>query len=296
MKRFILTPLAALALLATPALAAWNYNPGDLLLVFRNGSQDVEFDIGSVTNVLGHTNGYTASIAGWDPTLVTSEFGSFSGLNVALIATSGGTNWLSGIEPNYTAYNVSAQGAQTLQTIINGVGTKPLFPTQIPAAETNAYSIDVGNIYRTRSYDYIVSGSTLNSIPTFDGDVPFTVEQTIPGSLDFWSIASTSVYPNSPPDHLVGTFTITADGVLTFVAGPRASTVTGISHSGNVSALQFTTTVGNTYSVGYTNQLGGALSTWPVDPNTLTGDGHADTLYHTNSGGGAIEFYNIRTQ
>ena len=41
MKRFILTPLAALALLATPALAAWNYNPGDLLLVFRNGSQDV---------------------------------------------------------------------------------------------------------------------------------------------------------------------------------------------------------------------------------------------------------------
>src|ERR1700761_7611453 len=123
MKSFILRTLAALALLATPAARAWNYNAGDLLLVFRNGSQDVEFDIGSVTNYLGHTNGYTATVKGWDPGLVTATFGSFSGLSVALLATSGGTNWLSGAEPNYTAYNISAQAAQTLGNIISGVGS-----------------------------------------------------------------------------------------------------------------------------------------------------------------------------
>jgi hypothetical protein len=297
MKRLILTSLAALSLLGTPtARASWNYNPGDLLLVFRNGSQDVEFDIGSVTNVLGKTNGYTATITGWDPALVTTTFGGFSGLTVALVATSGGTNWLSGAEPNYSAYNVSAQGASTLSSLINGVGTKPLFPTPIPTAEANAYSIDIGGLYKTRSYDYIVSGGTYNSVPTFNGNSAFTVEQTLPGSLDFWSIASTSVYPNSPPDHLVGTFTFSDTGVLTFVAGPRASTLTNVSHSGNVSAVQFTTTVGNTYSVGYASQLGGALSTWSVDPTTLVGDGHSDTLYHTNSTAAAVQFYNIRTQ
>ena len=296
MKKFILITLAALSLLTTPPARAWTYNNGDLLLVFRNGSQDVEFDLGSVTQLLGKTNGYTTTITGWDPNLVTSTFGSFSGLTAALVATSGGTNWLSGAEPDYSAYNVSLQGAQTLTSLINAIGTKPLYPTPIQATETNAYVIGFSSIDKTRSYDYIVSGGTDNSVPTFDGDVPFTVEQSIPGFLDFWVIQSTTVYPNSPPDHLVGTFTFSDSGALTFVAGPRASTVTDVSHSGNVSTLQFTTTVGNTYSVAYTNQLGGALSTWPVDPNTLTGDGHADTLYHTNSGAGTAEFYNIRTQ
>ena len=59
MKRIILTTLAALALLASPQARAWTYSDGDVLLIFRNGSQDVEFDLGSVTNYLGKTNGYT---------------------------------------------------------------------------------------------------------------------------------------------------------------------------------------------------------------------------------------------
>jgi len=73
MKRFILTSLAAVALLAAPQVRAWTYADGDLLLIFRNGSQDVEFDLGSVTNFLGKTNGYTTTVTGWDPTLVASS-------------------------------------------------------------------------------------------------------------------------------------------------------------------------------------------------------------------------------
>ena len=193
MKSFILTILAALALLAAPQAKAWNYNSGDVLLVFRNGSQDVEYDLGSVTNLLGHTNGYTTTITGWDPTLVTSTFGGFSGLSVALLATSGGTNWLSSAEPNYTAYNISSQSAQTLGSIITGVGNKPLIPIAIPTAETNAYSIDVTGQYKKSSYDYVVSGGQYNGIPKFGGNAQFTVEQSAPG------LSSTSGPSNPPP-------------------------------------------------------------------------------------------------
>ena len=72
--------------------------------------------------------------------------------------------------------------------------------------------------------------------------------------------------------------------MLTFVAGPRTPNIIEVTRSGNISAVQFTTTVGNTYSVAYTNQLGAATTTWPVDATTLIGDGKTDTLNHTNSG------------
>ena len=294
MKRFILTLLAAITLLAAPQVRAWTYADGDLLLIFRKSSQDIEFDLGSVTNFLGKTNGYTTTVTGWDPTLVTSTFGSFTGVKVVLIATGGSTNWLSSAEPNTTAYNISSQEASALHGVINGVGTKTLYPIAIPTAETNAYSIDAGGQYAASSYDYVVSGGTKNGIAKLGGNAPFTVEQAVPGFLDFWSVAPTTVYPNSPPDHLVGTFTINASGVLTFVAGPRASTFYSVNHAGTTSTVQFTTTVGNTYSLAYTNTLGGAVATWPVDATTVVGDGRIDTINHTSSAG--AEFYKIKTQ
>ena len=53
MKKILLITLAAVTLLTTPLARAWTYNDGDLLLVFRKGSQNVEFNLGSVTNFLG---------------------------------------------------------------------------------------------------------------------------------------------------------------------------------------------------------------------------------------------------
>ena len=67
-----------------------------------------------------------------------------------------------------------------------------------------------------------------------------------------------------------------------------------VTRSGTISAVQFTTTVGNTYAVAYTNKLGGAASTWPVDATTMTGDGRSDTINHTNSG--SAEFYRVTAQ
>ncbi len=298
MKSFILTTLAVLTLLATPQARAWTYSDGDVLLVFRKGTQNIEFDLGSVSNFLGKTNGYTTVVTGWDSSLVTTTFGgSLTGAKVVLLASTGSSNWLSSAEPNTTAYNVSGQAADDLHGVISAVGTKPLYPIAIPVAEPNAYVIDTGGQYASSSYDSVVSGGGANTkaLPKLGGYAPFTVEQSVPGYLDFWAVEGTTVYPNSPPDQLIGTFTITAAGVLTFVAGPRPATVTAVSHAGNVSAVSFTTTVGNTYSVAYTNQLVRGSASWPVDASTtLVGNGRINTVNHTNSS--SAEFYRIATQ
>jgi hypothetical protein len=304
MKRIILSTLALLALLASPQARAWTYNNNDLLLVFRkSGHPNIEFDLGSVSNFLNQPNGYTTTIAGWDSSVVTAEFGAdLTGVKIVLLAVTSRTNgtptaWLSSAEPNTTAYNDSpSDWSSSLQSIISAVGTKPLYPINIPTAGSNAYSIDPGGLYAASSYDYIVSGGTLNSktIPKLGGNAPFTVEQAIPGFLDFWQIQPTG-NSTPPPDHLVGTFNITANGVLTFVAGPRSSNITTVTRSGNVSAVQFTTTVGNIYSLAYTNALGGAVANWPVDGTTnLVGNGRINIINHNSTGN--AEFYNILAQ
>ena len=294
MKKFILTILAATALLCAPPARAWTYNDGDVLLVFRKSAQDVEFDVGSVTNYLGKTNGYTVTVTNWSLSLVTGTVGSLTGAKVALAATAGGANWLSSAEPNTTAYNVSAQEADTLHGIISEVGTGPLSPIAIPTSGANSYAIDSGGQYAAVSYDSIVSGGHFSGIPQLGGNAPFTVEQAVPASLDFWQIQPTAVYPNSPPDQLIGVFSITTNGVLTFVAGPRPSSITSVSRSGGVSTVKFTTTVGNAYSVAYTNKLGGAVAAWPVDATTLIGDGRVNTINHTSSDN--LEFYRVTAQ
>jgi hypothetical protein len=309
MKKFILATIVWLGLLTPASVRAWSYSDGDLLLVFReSGYNDIEFDLGSVSNLLGQANGYTTTVTGWNAGLVTSEFGpNLTGVKVILAAVTSPTNaaptaWISGSDPNAYAYNVSgAAWTANLHGTINSLGNRPENPFDVPAAAvtpTNAYSINPFDPqYGGASYDSIVSGGNFDSVATWAGKAPFSnvpVEQTIPGVFDFWAVQPTSIYPNSPPDQLAGTFTITASGVLTFVAGPRSSTITSVSHSGNVSTLQFTTTVGNTYSVAYTNNLANPLVAWPVDGNTVIGDGRTDSLNHTNSG--TAEFYRITTQ
>src|SRR5712692_10010423 len=59
----------------TQALAAFTYNDTDLLLVFRKASfNDVEFNLGSVSNFLGHATGTAIAVTNWDLGLVQSNF------------------------------------------------------------------------------------------------------------------------------------------------------------------------------------------------------------------------------
>ena len=186
MKKIILTTLALLAWLATPPARAWTYNDGDLLLVFHEGSHNnIEYDLGSVTNLLGQTNGYTTTITGWDPSLVTTEFGAnLTGVKVILAATTSPTNtnptaWITSSDPNPNAYNVSgAAWTANLHGTINSLGNRPLIPFKVPpavATPTNAYSISPSDPqYGGASYDSIVSGGNFNSIATWAGKAPFS--------------------------------------------------------------------------------------------------------------------------
>jgi hypothetical protein len=302
MKKIILSTLAALGLLALPQARAWTYSDGDVLLIFRDGYHDVEFDLGNVSQFSGQTNGYTVVVTNWNFNLVTSTFGpdlSYDAnqvpVTVLLVASTTNNTWLSGIEPDTTAYSQSASALGNIYGTIFNVGNFPPIYNVPTNSVPQSYVIGVGSsTYKYASYDYVVSGGTFNGVPRLGNNAPFIVEQNIPGSLDFWATEATQSTV-SPPDHLLGTFTITTNGLLTFVAGPRAPNITSVTRSGNVSAVQFTTTVGNTYSVAYTNQLGAAAATWPVDATTLIGDGKIDTLNHTNSGD-AAEFYRVSAQ
>ena len=303
MKKIIPIALAALGLLALPQGWAWTYSDGDVLLIFRDKSTDVEFDLGNVSQFLGHPNGYTVQVNNWSSSLVAATYGSIGTnttsqkpVKVLLVASTTTNAWVTSIDPNTTAYQQSPAAFGGIYGVISEVGNYPLIYSEATNNTwAQSYVITVAADYA--NFDYLASGGTYNSttISKLGGNIPFVDETGIPASganLDFWSVA-----PNGSaiqtPDNLVGTFSLSAAGVLTFVAGPRPPAITGFTHAGSVTKLNFPTTIGNTYYVSYTNQLGGAVSTWPVDPNSVTGDGNTDTISHTNSGVTA-EFFKVQ--
>jgi hypothetical protein len=270
-----------------------------VLLIFRDGAHDVEFDIGNINQFLGKTNGYTTTVNNWGASLATGTFGSdLSGVSVVVVATtnSAGANpvaWVSGSEPNTTAYRPSLYGWNyDYYSTINALGVRPLLYSAPTNTVPSSYSILATGKYKFAAYDYIVSGGNYNGIDRLGGHAPFVVEQVIPGSFDFWAIQPTaSATPAA--DSLVGTFAIGSDGTLTFTAGPRPSNIGGVTRSGSVNTVTFSTTVGNSYSLTFTNVLGSSAA-WPVVGGSITGDGNDHSITHTNSGD--TGFYRINTQ
>jgi hypothetical protein len=310
MKKIFQLTLAVLSLLPALTARAWTYSDGDVLLIFRESgipstypspNNDVEFDIGSVTNFLGKTNGYTVPVtAGWSLSAVTSVFTTdLTGVSVVLVAATSPTNatptayfsaalpqtyWFNGVEPFNTAYNVSPAVWQGYWTKINSIGTRP----GIYGASGNSFGPNI--IY---SYDRIVSSDTylkvgtngtINAdwLPQFGGTAPFTVEGVAPGSFGFLAVSSVTNAP-APRDTYIGTFTITAAGALTFTAGPPQPVITGITRSGNANTVSFSTTLSGSYSLIYTNKLGGISTNWPSVGSSLVGDGNTDSLTHNSS-------------
>jgi len=178
MKKLFQLLLVSLALLAALPAGAWNYKDGDVLLIFRKSAlpgtypsqnNDVEFDLGSVTNFLGKTNGYTTTVTGWSLSDVTGVYGAdLTGVSVVLAAATSPTNasptayfsaalpqsfWLNGAEPYNTAYNVSPSVWQGFWTKINSIGTRPAL--YLPVSQrTASYSFPPSSVL---SYDRIVS-------------------------------------------------------------------------------------------------------------------------------------------
>jgi hypothetical protein len=318
MKRiFRMTAFLAL-LLAAPLARAWVYHDGDVLLIFReNGFDDVEFDLGNVSQFLNQSNGSTSTVGGWDVTPVLNIFGpDLTGVSVIVLATTGKTNstlssWVSGPEPDTTAYAVTPTAWQSsLYSTINSLGTRPVIyaiPTAtssspgggLPSPDTNGYEFDPTAAYQIASYDWIASstitlGNAINPntayLPSLGGKSPFIVESVIPTTFDFWQIQPSTSTP-APPDTYVGQFNIATNGILTFVAGPPAPNIAGITQTGNVSAVSYTTVIGGHYALVSTNTLGAPVSQWPVVAGPIPGDGLKDSLNYINPN--ATGFYQV---
>jgi hypothetical protein len=316
MKKLFPLFVATLALLPALPAGAWNYRDGDVLLIFRESAlpstypspnNDVEFDLGSVTNFLGKPNGYTTTVTGWTLSDVTNAFGSdLTGVSVVLVAATSPTNasptayfsaaspqgfWLNGVEPYHTAYNVSPSVWQAAWATINSIGTRPGLYLPV-SQQTASYSIAPSLIY---AYDRIVASDgyvktgykiagqqTFNAdwLPQFGGLAPFTVEGVAPGSFGFLAVAS-STAATKPLDSYIGTFTIDASGNLTFTAGPPAPVITAIARGGGASTVSFSTALSGNYSLLYTNKLGGSTN-WPA-VGLLVGDGNIDSLAYAST-------------
>jgi hypothetical protein len=283
--------MTAALLLAAAAAQAWNYQDGDALLIFReSGYNDVEFDIGPVSQFLGQPNGSTATVTNWDSSVVNGVFGSdLTGVSIVLVATTSPTNanresWLSSSIPNLTAYGVTPSGWQGgLWSTINAIGTRPVIYDATPSG-SSSYSIDPSGSQSIASYDQIVSQDGVNAefIAKFGGNSPFTVETVAPGSFYFWGISPSTANPK-PADAFVGAFTITTNGQLTFLAGPPSPTLAGIAYTSGTASVNFSTIVGGSYWLASTNILGAPLSQWPVVSGPIEGTGGIVALVNTNS-------------
>jgi len=149
----------------------------------------------------------------------------------------------------------------------------------------------------TSSYSFIASGSGDNlDVTTIGGVSPFPVECGIPATNKFVELKTSSVNPK-PASTIVGVFTMTSAGVLTFTAGPPPTTIPPsqiilpMTRSGNLNSITFTTVSGANYRLRYTTDFVPHLNTWTILPTSVAGDGSNKTL--TDSTADARRFYAV---
>ena len=120
------------------------------------------------------------------------------------------------------------------------------------------------------------------------------MEGIAPASFGLWQISPTLTIPK-PPATLIGNFTITAAGVLTFTAGSgtaAAPAITGITRSGGVTTVSFTTATSSySYSLKYSSVLSTPLASWTTVAGPVAGNSGTQSLTHTTSG--AAGYYRV---
>jgi len=297
MKKLYLSALAAAALLAAPQAGAWTYTDGDVLLIFRQQNfNSVEFNLGNISQFTNAPIGTPIPVTGWNLGLVTSVFGAdLTGVSTVVIATANpyGTinaSWVSGNVPGGPINErLTPSGWQAKYwSTINSVGIKPTQNTTTPIPP-NAYSFSPTDV---SAYDSIVTGGGIRAgqIQFLGGNAAFNVEGLVPGPFAFWRVApgGNAVY--------TGTFDITADGTLTYTAGPYAQvtppTILGVSRAADVSTVTFSTVNGGNYYLTFANSLTGSSTNWPVVSGPITGTSGNQSLTHTNSADSAC-FYRV---
>ena len=288
-----------LALAAAQTASAFTYTDADLLLVFRkDGFNDVEFNLGSVSNYLGRANGTMLPVSNWDANQVRANFNnSLAGVKFVLVAATAPSApvaqrraWLSDANATGTPTDQPGSKVGTICSKVSDVGIKAQIRTVTNA--TQVYIVAPGD---DSSYTASVSEGGTVDVTTLGGAAPFPVQADIPAMMRFYEIKSNTA---RPPALLVGSFNLTAQGALTFTAG---STVTpgplpppkilSITRIGGASSVSFTTTNGANYRLRYSPTASGVISNWTALATTVAGDGSPKTLNDTTAD--AIRFYGV---
>ena len=277
-----------------PVASAFVYNDSDLILVFRkDGFNDVEYNVGSISNYLGKANGAKLTVTNWNFTTVKANYNnSLAGVNFVLFATTSTTNaaplalWLSdaNLGASTPPKDLTLSKWSQLRGTLSAVGTDAVAYSQ--GSATNLYAV-IGS--DGSSYSSHVVDSTVNGL------APFTVESTNPATVLFYEVKFSGANPK-PNSKLIGSFNLDAAGVLTFTAGPLSSQadlvaarITKIDRSSGVSTVSFTTTNAQNYRLWYVNQLN-PLS-WASNTTTVAGDGSVKSL--TDNSALGKRFYRV---
>jgi len=298
MKKVLAKMLVLAAVGLAPVASGFNYSDSDLLLVFRqDGFNDVEFDLGSVSNYLGLANGTKVTVSGWDLNLVKSNYNnSLSGVKFILVAATSLSAvppavWCSSAElaPATPPTDLPRSQWGNLQSKFSSVGT-------LAAAYTFTNSVQAYVITTTdaSSYTSIASDGGQYDAGSVSGFAPFTVESDNPGTVLFYRLKAAN--RPQPAAALIGSFTLDASGVLTFTAGPLQQALVrpsiSIQRVGTTTTVSFPSVNNQTYQLWYLDQLGSPWS-WTSVPGTVSGNGLTQSLTDTTSG--SRRFYQVRT-
>ena len=270
-------------------VSAFNYTNSDVLLVFRKDNfNDVEFDLGSVSNFLGKVNGTVIPVTNWSLQTVTNNF-NHSLLNVKFLLAAVTASddplrraWLTDASSSDTPTDQSGSRLTQIYSKISEVGGEAT-----AATFTNSSQVYITNASAVTSYSYIASGGGQLDASTLGGAAPFPIEIENPAANRFIELKASNVSPK-PAATIVGTFSLTSAGVLTFTAGPPVTALTqshiqSIARSGSLNTVTFSTTSGANYRLRYTTNLVSGASIWTILPTSIAGDGSNKTLTDTTS-------------
>jgi len=275
--------------------SALNYTNTDLLLVFRGGTgaNDVECDLGSVSNYLSLAAGTIVQVTNFDISTVQANFNSqLAGVNFALFATTSVTDsWLRVWTTDSGLITAPSQMAISPWLNLRGqMEEVGLDATSYSASSPSpTYVVPSGT---ASAYDYIASGGNLNnSIPNWHGLMAFGGEGTIPATLTFYRLEPSNTTPK-PAAPLIGSFAMDANGDLTFIAGMVLSSakITNVSRTANTVSVSFTTSLGAYHRLSYATSVTGP---WTVLPTSVVGDGTTKTLTDTTTD--QARFYKVVT-
>ena len=288
---------ALLILCSSQMVSAFTYADGDLLLVFRREgtSKDVEFNIGTVSNYLGKASGTVISVTNWSFNTVTSNFGSLSGVKFLVIATTANSDpvrrsWLTDANDSDVPTDISGSKMSALHGKIDLVGQDAALIT----ASNNVQSYVVPPTDAS-SYTAIASDSGRLDPATIGGIAPFQVENDLGTTNHFFQlrVSNLSVKPAALQ---IGSFGISTNGVMTFIAGTplpplQQPQIVGNGHTGNQQTISFSTVAGGNYRLRYASVLTPNVTSWTALPTVIAGDGTNKTLTDTSSD--AVRFYAV---